>query len=64
MKKAIAITVAVLAFLSSLALNIYYAFDGDDQTEPNVTEVVEKGKDIYKAATAESTTAQTQTPAE
>lgn len=49
MKKTVAIIVAIAMFIASLATNIYYIFDNDAQTVPNVEEVVNKGKDVYNA---------------
>lgn len=49
MKKTISIIVACAMFVASLATNIYYIFDGDAETVPNVEEVVNKGKDVYNA---------------
>ena len=49
MKKTISIIVACAMFVASLATNIYYIFDGDTETVPNVEEVVSKGKDVYNA---------------
>lgn len=54
MKKTVAIIVAIAMFIASLATNIYYVFDNDAETVPNVEEVVNKGKDVYNAARAET----------
>ena len=58
MKKTIAIIVAGAMFIASLATNIYYIFDGDAETVPNVEEVVNKGKDVYNAVKGGADTAQ------
>lgn len=49
MKKTIAIIVAIATFVGSLATNVYYVFDNDNTTNPDVGEVVEKGKDVYES---------------
>lgn len=53
MKKIISIIVAALIFLASLIANVYFVFDGDPETKPNFTEVVDKGKDVYDAVKSE-----------
>lgn len=54
MKKTVAIIVAAAIFIASLATNIYYIFDGDASTVPNVEEVIVKGKDVYNAVKGDS----------
>lgn len=58
MKKTVAIIVAIAMFIASFATNIYYIFDNDAQTVPNVEEVVNKGKDVYNAVKGGNETAQ------
>ena len=53
MKKTVAIIVAVCAFIASLATNVYYIFDGDSSTNPDVAQVVEKGKNVYETIKTE-----------
>lgn len=58
MKKTVAIIVAIAMFIASLTTNIYYIFDNDAQTVPNVEEVVNKGKDVYNAVKGGNETVQ------
>lgn len=58
MKKTVAIIVAIAMFIASLATNIYYIFDNDAETVPNVEEVVNKGKDVYNAVKSGNETVQ------
>lgn len=62
MKKTIAIIVAACAFIASVATNVYYIFDDDANTNPDVAQVIEKGKDVYNAAVSTDTSTQTADP--
>ena len=53
MKKTISIIVAICAFIASLATNVYYIFDNDSSTNPDVSSVIDKGKDVYQSITSE-----------
>ena len=52
MKKTISIIVAICAFIASLATNVYYIFDNDSSTNPDVSSVIDKGKDVYQSITS------------
>ena len=51
MKKIIGIIVAIALFIASIATNVYYMFDDDTTTTASVSDVVNKGQDVYKAFT-------------
>ena len=57
MHKTIKIIIAALALLTALLTGGYYLFDGDPTTNPDVEQIVDKGKDLYDAIKADSATA-------
>ena len=52
-KKIVTIIVAICAFITALVTNFYYIIDEDPNTQVNVTEVVEKAKDVKDAVQME-----------
>lgn len=57
MHKTIKITIAALALLTALLTGGYYLFDGDPATNPDVEQIVDKGKDLYDAIKSDDSTA-------
>jgi len=55
--KIIKIVVAVLLFLAALTTAVWYAVDGDPTTNPNVEEVIQKGKDVVDAVKSDNAAA-------
>ena len=53
-KKIVTIIVAICAFITALVTNFYYIVDEDPNTQANVTEVVEKAKDVKDAINIET----------
>lgn len=59
MHKTIKIIIAALALLTALLTGGYYLFDGDPSTNPDVEQIVDKGKDLYDAIRMGNDTATT-----
>lgn len=49
MHKTIKIIIAALALLTALLTGGYYLFDGDPATNPDIEQIVDKGKDLIDA---------------